>query len=385
MTNPVNGNNVMLYGKNPNGVFYLNGGISQGTIGGNSYAELSSTQNVAASANFTAAYDAVLARFITDVNSPNLTTIIGGTWTFTSYVSITYSLTYSPAFYFVVSKYNGTTFTTIATSASTVLTSTNKTLYTTSLTFPTTALSASDRIAITVYTSNVGARDITFYTQGTNVSRVNTTIPLDIPFACSTNCTFSVNVDQLEVTSITSAWFRQYKNDIATWNVTCDGLVILSNFSYLFMLNKQLAREPIEINFVVDNGEDGLVIINGICNITSIGINAPYKDAATYNVSLQGSGAYGTTGTSINQGGVVIRGGYVYNKEYTAAGGETTITWVDMIGKDCVYVSRGGIDCQAIITSGTPVNEQVKWNSLTGVLTFSRALESGEFVRGLFN
>ena len=109
MANPVNGKNVMLYGKNPNGVFYFNGGISQGTIGGNSYAELSSTQNVAASANFTAAYDAVLARFITDVNSPNLTTIIGGTWTFTSYVSITYSLTYDPAFYFVVSKYNGTT------------------------------------------------------------------------------------------------------------------------------------------------------------------------------------------------------------------------------------------------------------------------------------
>lgn len=385
MANPVNGKNVMLYGKNPNGVFYLNGGISEGTIGGNSYAQLSSTQNVASSANFNAAYDAVLARFITDINSPNVTTIIGGTWTFSSYVSITYSLTYSPGFYFVVSKYNGTTFTPIATSATTVLTSTDKTLYITSLTMPTTALTATDRIAITVYTSNVGARDIFFYTQGSNVAKVTTTIPLDLPFACSTNCNFSVNVDQIEVTSVTSAWFREYRNDLASWNISCDGLVILSNFSYLFMLNKQLNREPIEINFVIDNGEDGLVIINGICNITSISLGAPVRDVATYNVTLQGSGAYGTTGTSINQGGVVIRGGYVYNKEYTAAGGETTITWADMIGKDCIYVSRGGIDCQAIINSGTPVNEQVKWSSLTGVLTFSRALESGEFVRGLFN
>lgn len=208
---------------------------------------------------------------------------------------------------------------------------------------------------------------------------------VDVAFACSTNCSFSVNVDQVEVTSITSAWFRQYKNDIATWTVSCDGLVILNGFSYLFMLNKQLAREPIEINFVIDNGEDGLVIINGICNITSIGINAPYKDAATYNVSLQGTGAYGMTGTSIDPSGIIIRGGYVYNKEYTAAGGETTITWVDMIGKQCIYVSRGGIDVQAIITTGTPVDEEVKWNSITGVLTFSRPLESGEFVRGLFN
>jgi hypothetical protein len=151
------------------------------------------------------------------------------------------------------------------------------------------------------------------------------------------------------------------------------------------MLNKQLAREPIEVNFVIDNGVDGLVIINGICNITSINIGAPVRDVATYNVTLQGTGAYGTTGTSITPAGIIIRGGYVYNKEYTAAGGETTITWVDMIGKDCVYVSRGGIDCQAIIISGTPVDEEVKWNSLTGVLTFSRALDSGEFVRGLFN
>jgi hypothetical protein len=49
-----------------------------------------------------------------------------------------------------------------------------------------------------------------------------------------------------------------------------------------------------------------------------------------------------------------------------------------------LYVSRGGIDVQGIITSGTPVDEEVKFVSATGVLTFSRALGSGEFVRALF-
>ena len=81
-----------------------------------------------------------------------------------------------------------------------------------------------------------------------------------------------------------------------------------------------------------------------------------------------------------------MRGKYsVYNKEYTATGGETTITWTDMIGKDCVYVSRGGIDVRGIINSGTPSGEQVKWNSTTGVLTFARALEADEFVHFLGN
>jgi predicted secreted protein len=207
----------------------------------------------------------------------------------------------------------------------------------------------------------------------------------DVAFACSTTCTFQVSVDQKEVTSQTSAWFREYKNDVATWSVTCDGLITLTGFSYLFMLEKQLTREPIEIKFVVDNGVDGLTIINGTCNISSLSINAPQKDVATYNVSLQGTGAYNTTGTEVNPEGVIIVGSNpVLTKGYTAAGGETTVTFADAIGYACLYVSRGGIDAQNIITSGTPTGDNVKFISSTGVLTFSRALETGEFIRGLF-
>ena len=208
---------------------------------------------------------------------------------------------------------------------------------------------------------------------------------VDVAFACSTSCTFEVSVDQKEVTSQSSAWFREYKNDVATWSVTCDGLITLSGFSYLFMLDKQLSREPIEIKFVVDNGVDGLVVIAGTCNISSLAINAPQKDVATYNISLQGTGAYNTTGTSVSPEGIIIVGANpVKTKGYTAAGGETTITFADTVGYTCLYVSRGGIDVQGIITSGVPIDEQVKFVSSTGVLTFSRALGSGEFVRALF-
>ena len=205
---------------------------------------------------------------------------------------------------------------------------------------------------------------------------------VDVAFACSTNCTFNVSVDQKEVTSQSSAWFREYKNDVATWNVTCDGLITLSGFSYLFMLDKQLTREPIEIKFVVDNGVDGLTIINGICNITSLSINAPYKDVATYNISLQGTGAYNTTGTEVDPSGVIIVGANpVKTKGYTASGGETSITFADTIGYACLYVSRGGVDAQNILTTGVPTGDDVKFVSATGVLTFGRALAAGEYVR----
>ena len=207
----------------------------------------------------------------------------------------------------------------------------------------------------------------------------------DIPFSCSTNCTFSVSVDQKEVTSQTSAWYREYKNDTATWSVTCDGLITLDGYGYLFLLQQQQDRTTILVKFVIDNGIDGLVVISGNCNLTSLQINAPYKDIATYSVSLQGTGAYATTGTSINPSGtVIVAGGAVYTKGTVAAGGETTITYGDMIGKSCLYVSRGGIDVQEILLSGTAVDEQVKWVSATGILTFGRVLESGEFIRALF-
>lgn len=206
----------------------------------------------------------------------------------------------------------------------------------------------------------------------------------DIPFACSTNCTFNVQVGQKEVTSQSSAWYSEYRIDVASWNITCDGLVTLNGYGYLNFLNIQQNRTPIQIKFVIDNGADGLVIISGTCNLSNFQMNAPFKDIATYSVSLQGTGAYGTTGTSLNPSGtVIVAGGVVTDKQYTAAGAETTITWSDMIGKTCLYVSRGGVDVRDIVASGA-TGEQVAWNSTTGVLTFPRALESDEFVRGLF-
>lgn len=215
--------------------------------------------------------------------------------------------------------------------------------------------------------------------------RDTTTDPVsDIPFACSTNCTFSVNVEQKEVTSQSSAYYREFKNDIASWEITCDGIITLTGWNYSNMLLIQQNRTPIIIDFVIDNGVDGLSIISGTCNLTSLSINAPYKDIATYSIALQGSGAYGISGTAAASGNIIIRGGAVYTKGYMAAGGETTITYTDMIGKDCLYVSRGGVDVQAILTTGNPVDEQVKWNTITGVLTFSRALVSNEYVRSLF-
>jgi predicted secreted protein len=130
--------------------------------------------------------------------------------------------------------------------------------------------------------------------QGKNIILYKVVGGTSTPFACSTNCNFSVQVDQKDVTSQTSAWFREFKIDIASWTVTCEGLVTLTGYSYSDMLTNQLARNTIAVKFTIDNGSS-TTIISGNANITSLSINAPYKDIATYSVSLQGIGAYTLT------------------------------------------------------------------------------------------
>jgi predicted secreted protein len=212
-----------------------------------------------------------------------------------------------------------------------------------------------------------------------------------IPFGAATNCSFEINVDQREVTSQSSAWFREYKNDVSTWTVNCDGFVALNDYSYLFLANLQLSRESILIKFQIDNDNGGTeslghTVFTGTANLTSLSLSGPVENTSTYSVSLQGSGPYTISGTQVTPGGVVVLGTNVTMYDYTAIGGETSITWAGTVGMSCVTVTRGGIEVRSIGTSGTPTGENVTFNSSTGVLTFAsaRALEADEFVRAIF-
>jgi len=126
---------------------------------------------------------------------------------------------------------------------------------------------------------------------GKNIILYKIVSGVDTPFACSTNCTFNVQVDQRDVTSQSSAWFKELKIDVATWNVTCEGIITLTGYSYADMLANQLSRTPISVKFSINNGTS-YVIISGTAIITSLSINAPYKEIATYSIQLQGVGPY---------------------------------------------------------------------------------------------
>ncbi len=387
MASVINGTNIVLYKYDTNKQYYFNGSINQGvTVNGFACKELSTTAIVGASTNFNKTGAGVIASFITDVSDPNITEITAGTWTISGYYSIATAFAGAKIQYKLY-KYAGATATLLATSDETTLTSLTKIVYNTNMTVATTALLNTDRIIIEVNYLGTTTNEITLYTQSTNLGTVTTNISVGVPFGAATNCSFEVSVDQKEVTSQSSAWFKEYKNDVASWSINADGFVALSDYSYLFLANLQLTRQPILIKFQVDNDNGdgsntlGYSIFTGSANLSSLSLSAGVEAASTYSVSLQGSGAYTISGTQVTPGGVVIETSNVIMYQYTATGGETTVTFAAAIGGTCLSVTRGGIEVRTIQTSGVPTGDNVTFNASTGVVTFGRALEANEFVR----
>ena len=385
MASVINGTNIVLYYTNQNPTFYFNGSTSITTIGGLSYKQFGLLDSNGAATNFNKTSDGIVCGFITDVSTLS---IPAGTWTFNAFASITGDLVSAPRFYYHIYKYNGTTLTSIGTTGSIFFTQLGIKAYTQTFAFPATNLLANERIVIQVVASEITSKTMTFYTQGTNDASANTTIPTTIPFGSATNCSFEVSVDQIEVTSQSSAWFKEYKNDVASWNINADGFIALQDYSYLFLANLQLSRQPILIKFQVDNDNGdgsatlGYSIFTGSANLSSLSLSAGVEAASTYSVSLQGSGAYTITGAQATpSGGIVIETSNVIMYQYTATGGETIVTFAAAIGGVCLSVTRGGIEVRTIQTTGVPTGDNVTFNASTGVVTFGRALEADEFVR----
>ena len=388
MASAINGTNIVLYEYDSNAIYYFNGGTAQGTFDSIVCKELSRSQVAGTSVDFTKTGAGTIASFITDALDPGVTTIPAGTWTFSAYYSILTAFAGAQVQYELY-KYNGSIATLLFTSSATTLTALTKTLYSTAMTVTQTTISATDRLLIKVIYAGTTTNQITLYTQSSNVAQVTTTIPLGTPFGASTNCTFSTSVDQNEITTYASNSYKEYIGSQINWYVSVDGLIALSGYSYLSLLSKLQNKQSIEVRFSIDNdnadgsGTYGYSVIAGTCNIVSLDINGPMENASSYSASLQGTGAYSITGTQVIDGGSTISTSSVNSFSYTAAGGETSVTFSGAIGATCISVTRGGVEVRLIATSGVPTDENVSFNSATGVLTFAtaRPLEVDEFVR----
>jgi len=156
--------------------YYFNGSVNQGTFGGATYYEMSKTPVFGAGTNFSIAADGYIAQFITDANDPALLAIPAGSWNIQLYFS-TSSAGGSPTYYVELYKYDGTTFTLIASNSANpegITGGVSTDLYSTSLGVPATTLTVTDRLAMRVYVAHSG-RTITLHTEGSTLCEVITT------------------------------------------------------------------------------------------------------------------------------------------------------------------------------------------------------------------
>jgi len=156
--------------------YYINGGTSQGTIGGNAYLEMSKTAVIGTGVDFTIATNGYIANFITDVADPSLLKIPGGNWNLEYYFSSS-SAGGTPSFYTELYKYDGTTFTLIASNSVVPEGITNGIAidaYFSSLAVPETVLALNDRLAIRIYVNN-SSKTIKLHTQDSHLGQLITT------------------------------------------------------------------------------------------------------------------------------------------------------------------------------------------------------------------
>ena len=160
--------------------YYLNGGTSQGTIGGVTYYEMSKTAVIGTGVDFTKTGDGFIVAFLTDANDPAQLNIPAGNWNYEIYASMS-SNGGTPEMYAELYKYDGTTFTLIATSPHEILyDGTALNLYTFAMAVPATSLTLTDRLAVKLYATNSGGKTTTIHTQDGHLCQIITTFSTGI-------------------------------------------------------------------------------------------------------------------------------------------------------------------------------------------------------------
>jgi hypothetical protein len=155
--------------------YYLNGSVSASVA---TYKQMSNSAVIGAGTDFNLTGNGLIAQFLTDAGNPNRLLIPGGAWNFEMYFNIS-SSGGNTKFYVELLKYDGTTFTSIASSSAIPEQITGGTitdLYITSLAVPETALLITDRLALRVYiVDNSGGRTVTLHTEDNTLCLVTTT------------------------------------------------------------------------------------------------------------------------------------------------------------------------------------------------------------------
>ena len=203
------------------------------------------------------------------------------------------------------------------------------------------------------------------------------------PVVCGRDCSFETQAEDIETSITGSGVWRTFEYVALTWTCSFDGVILLDGLNELSLQDLrayQYSRQKVLIRYQRQDDNSNVYTDEGYALISSISDTGNYQDVGTFSIELKGTGPL----TSVIVPTPVDPAGKVKRFEYTATGGEDSFTDTDLINKDVIDVVVDGVGRSSIITSGTPVAQEVLYDSTTGTITMPFDLETDTEVYVLY-
>lgn len=189
-------------------------------------------------------------------------------------------------------------------------------------------------------------------------------------FVCARTASLDVSTSMVEISTAGSGDYASFLPQKHSFTGSIDGLVNLDNtklrLSDFRALQLSKTKLLMRFNRTSTTGE----VYTSECNffITNSNDSASYADVATFAIELQGTGSITEIFTPIPSPTLVAK---MNRLEYTAIGGEVSFTDAALVGKDVLEVVTDGLGNCKLILSGTPINKEAKFDSVTGTITWA--------------
>lgn len=198
------------------------------------------------------------------------------------------------------------------------------------------------------------------------------------PIACGTSATISTTIDKLELAPYTNGKWRIYEYARTTGTISSSGLIKIdagaSSYSPFDLVDFQHSHQKVLTKYTITDPDGNSKTYEVNCLIDEVTLNTEAGGVATYTMSMTM-----TSDPTFVQIPVDTGGDNVQAWDYTATGGESSITNVALIGDEVVDVRRNGIGLDVVFT-GTPTTNQVLFDDTTGQFTFGMALGADEWI-----
>ena len=199
------------------------------------------------------------------------------------------------------------------------------------------------------------------------------------PIVCARSGNISIDTELLETTVTGSGNYRTFEPSVHTFGASLDGVCALGVAGSLGIADLQalqLAKTKVLWRFTQESVGGDTYIKEAYFYITNSTDTGSFDGIATFSLSLKGTGSITTIFTPPSPTtGIVYR--------YPAMGDTAppttgAYTWeTGLIGKNILNVVKDGRGSSDIILSGTPVGNEVLYDSTTGDFTWTLPFEEG--------